>query len=168
MTVFTVIVVVLASLIHLIIKKQGLNGRRAIAILSLYAFGILVGFSGLFAALGHIFNGAEIATQIGWESGSPFQIEVGICNFAFGILGLLAIRIKGEFRLATALGWSIFLIGAGILHLQEVVVAGNFALYNIGMIAPDILIPIYLLVLVGFEKHFGTKRSVFSAKMPND
>ncbi len=164
MTVFTVGIVVIASIIHLIARRKTLDGARAVAILSLYAFGIFIGFSGLFAAFGHIVAGPEIAAQIGWEPGNPFQTEVGICNAAFGILGLLAIRCKGGFRLATALGWSIFLIGASILHIQEMLTAGNFAAYNVGMIAPDILIPVYLLILVGLERHFDRKTDTVFVK----
>jgi hypothetical protein len=148
MSILFTLIVIVASAVHLFIRRKNLTRSSALDILSLYAFAIFVGLSGFFAGLGHIFNGPEVAIQIGWSAGSPFQTEVGICNIAFGVLGFLCLRFKGGFREATAIGWAIFLIGAGALHLQEVIQSGNLAPYNLGMIAPDIIIPLYLLALV--------------------
>lgn len=146
-TLFALIVIV-GSIVHLFMRRKSLTRSSVVDILSLYAFAVFVGLSGVFAGFGHLFNGPQIADQIGWGAGSPFQTEVGICNMAFGVLGFLALHFKGGFRDATAIGWSIFLIGAGVLHLQEAVQSGNLAPYNIGMIAPDIIIALYLLLLV--------------------
>ncbi len=157
MSAFFALIVVVASIVHLLIRRKSLPRSSVIDILSLYAFAIFVGLSGAFAGLGHLFNGPQIANQIGWEAGSPFQTEVGICNIAFGILGFLSLRFKGGFRDATAIGWSIFLIGAGVLHLQEAMQSGNLAPYNIGMIAPDIMIALYLLILVFLSHRYSRK-----------
>lgn len=155
-TLFALIVVV-ASIVHLIIRRKSLTRSSVVDILSFYAFAILVGLSGVFAGFGHLFDGPQIANQIGWEAGSPFQTEVGICNIAFGVLGFLSLRFKGGFREATAIGWSIFLIGAGVLHLQEAIQSANLAPYNIGMIVPDIIIALYLLVLVFLSHRYPCK-----------
>ena len=93
MSAFFALIVVVASIVHLLIRRKSLTRSSVVDILSLYAFAIFVGLSGVFAGFGHLFNGPLIANQIGWEAGSPFQTEVGICNIAFGILGFLSLII---------------------------------------------------------------------------
>ena len=51
---------------------------------------------------------SQIATQIGFPPGNPFQFEVACANLAFGVLSLLGIRYRGEFWNATAIGATIF------------------------------------------------------------
>jgi len=160
MSVLFTLIVIVASALHLFIRRKNLTRSSVLDILSLYAFAIFVGLSGIFAGFGHIFNGPEVANQIGWGAGSPFQTEVGICNISFGLLGFLCLRFKGEFRAATAIGWAIFLIGAGVLHLQEVIQSGNLAPYNLGMIAPDIVIPLYILALVFLSRQRPNNRTI--------
>src|SRR6185369_15461140 len=57
------------------------------------------------------------AELIGWPPGSPFQLEVGFHDGAWGLLGFLSICIGGSFWLATGLGWSFFMLGATYGHL---------------------------------------------------
>ncbi|MCL6449531.1 MAG: hypothetical protein K6U04_15575 [Armatimonadetes bacterium] len=65
---------------------------------------------------------------------SPFETEVGIHDGAWVLLGFLAIWIRSGFWHAVVPGWSFFMIGAGIGHLKDTVVHGNYAPYNFGMI----------------------------------
>jgi hypothetical protein len=52
-------------------------------------------------ALGHLFKADTVADHIGWKKGSPFQLEVGIADFAIGTLGVLCAWFSGGFRLPT-------------------------------------------------------------------
>jgi len=58
-----------------------------------------------------------IAQKIGWQHGSPFQIEVGIHGGVWSILGFLSLKLRNGFRLATIIGWSLFMFGAGVGHI---------------------------------------------------
>lgn len=110
---------------------------------------VAIGFNGIFFGfIPHVFFADFIATNIGWPTGSPFQFEVGVHDGCWGLLGLLSARYKRGFLQATAFGWSVFLLFAGVNHLKETVLAGNFAPYNIQFIAGDILPAVVFLLLV--------------------
>jgi hypothetical protein len=93
--------------------------------------------------------GPEIAKEIGWPPNNPFQFEVGISNFAFGILGLLSYKIKDSFRLSTLIGWSTLLFGAFIGHLIQAYTKQDFAPYNFGIFIwfNDLFLPILTITL---------------------
>lgn len=137
-----------ASAIHLYARRGVLTKGLAAEILLTYALFFLVGLSGLMAGLGHIFAGPRIAAKIGWAAGSPFQYEVGLHDFAWGVLGALCLRASFGFRLAAGLGWSVFLLGAGLNHAREAALKNNHAPYNTGMILPDLLTPALILTLL--------------------
>ena len=54
---------------------------------------ILVGGYGVLLGISQTLNGEWTARLNGWQY-SPFVVELGYANLAFGILGLLCIRIK--------------------------------------------------------------------------
>ncbi|HOD14151.1 MAG TPA: hypothetical protein PLA65_01720 [Spirochaetota bacterium] len=109
-----------------------------------------VGIGGLFAFTGHAFMADQVAAKIGWPAGSPFQFEVAVANLAFGILGLMSVRFRNDFRLATAVGYAVFLLGAAAGHIREIILKGNNAEYNAGafLVVGDIFVPLALLALV--------------------
>lgn len=110
---------------------------------------VTVGLQGIWAFLGHYFKAEEIATLIGWPTGNPFQTEVAFANLAFGTLGLLCVPFQGEFWLATAIGISIFLLGAASVHIREIRKQGNLNPANAGgILLTDILTPVVLLGLL--------------------
>ena len=107
-----------------------------------------VGLMGLWAALGHIAFPAEAARAIGWAT-SPFQSEVGAANLGIGLAGLYAAFRSYEARFATALAVAGFLCGAGVVHINDIVRAGNFAPGNAGPILfTDFLTPIVTFLLL--------------------
>src|ERR1700742_2281344 len=61
-----------------------------------------VGFTGLYFGLGHVFLPDYSAKLIGWED-SPFQLEVGMADIAFGVAGLMCVRGNFGFQLATSI-----------------------------------------------------------------
>lgn len=50
-------------------------------------FIIGVAGSGIGGFIAHVFISDEVADSIGWNAGSPFQLEVGFANLAIGVLG---------------------------------------------------------------------------------
>ncbi len=107
-------------------------------------FGYQMVFFGLF----HIFLGDKIAEFIGWEKGSPFQFEVGLADFAMGVLGIMCGYYSDEFWLATIVMGTIFLWGCVIGHLRDMIKNKNFNPGSAGFVFWwGLLMPIALIVL---------------------
>jgi hypothetical protein len=105
-----------------------------------------VGLNGLYSGLGHVFLPDYSAKMIGWED-SPFQLEVGMADIAFGVAGLLCVWANYGFQLATAIMAMIFFGGDGIGHIHQMQVANNFANGNAGSwFWVDCTLPFILLV----------------------
>jgi hypothetical protein len=115
---------------------------------------IAIGINGIFFGfIPHVFFADYIAKNIGWPTGSPFQLEVGFHDGCWGLLGLLSARYKRGFLQATSIGYSAFLLLAGGNHLMETVLKGNYAPYNFQYIAGDILpAAVYLFLAWKYSK----------------
>jgi hypothetical protein len=113
-----------------------------------------VGLQALYAFLGHFFKSDEVAKGIGWPAGNPFQKEIAFTNLGYGILGIMCIWFRDGFWLATIIGKSIFLWGAGYIHVAEMKKKKNKNIFNAGPILyfdilfPFILIGMYILLKV--------------------
>jgi hypothetical protein len=131
-----------------------------------YAFIFPVGLMGLWAAFGHIVFPARVAQAIGWQT-SPFQFEVGVANLGIGLAGLYAALRSFEARLATNLVLACFLIGAGIGHIREIIIAGNFAPGNAGPILfTDLLTPTAIFLLLWLTRFRGEEREAAPRRTP--
>jgi hypothetical protein len=118
----------------------------------------MVGIGCIWAFIGHVFMSNMVAATIGWPAGNPFQLEVGVANLAFGVLGLLSIKIRDNFLMAAVIASSIFLLGAGYIHITNILQTGNMAAGNAGFaLYIDILIPIVLIILLILYKATGNK-----------
>lgn len=106
-----------------------------------------IGFFGIFNFIGHVILRKKIAEQIGWVS-NGFQIELGITSLGIGISGILCYWFRDSFWIATIIPFSTFLIGAGILHIVEMVRKKNFKAGNTWIVIPDFLMPITIIVLM--------------------
>jgi hypothetical protein len=108
----------------------------------------LIGVAGIIGASGHLLKADDVARSIGWPPGSPFQWEVGVADLGWGVLGVMCSSRGRDFWLATIIVSSIFLLGAAVGHVKQMVVAKNFAPGNAGAVfAADVLVPVFLIVL---------------------
>jgi hypothetical protein len=115
-----------------------------------YLFLFPLGLQGLWAFVGHVFFAEQSAASIGWP-GTPFQYEVGVANLGLGLASLYAAFRGFEARLATAIAAACFLVGAGIIHIADIVEKGNLAPGDVGPILfTDFLTPAVVLVLLVF------------------
>jgi len=113
-----------------------------------YLFLLPLGIQGLWAFVGHVFFAERAAAAIGWPN-SPFQYEVGVANLGLGLASIYAAFRGFEARLAVAIAAAGFLIGAGVIHILDIVEKGNFAPGNAGPImVTDFLTPIAVLMLL--------------------
>lgn len=117
-----------------------------------------IGFTFLYNFVMHVFFGDVAAAFIGWAD-SPFQAEVGWASLGFAAVGLLAFRRGFEMRLAAVVGPAIFLLGAAVGHVYQMVTADNFAPGNAGvMFWTDILFPILGALLLWMR--YGKGRAI--------
>lgn len=132
---------------HLALDRQARTTARRIEIFMLYLFAVSVGANGLSGAFGHLFLSDTIAESVGWPAGSPFQLEMGFANLAVGMLGIMAISRLDGFRTAAILTTTIIGGGATIVHLIDIVEAGNLAPGNTLQNISNLLDPILLIGL---------------------
>jgi hypothetical protein len=139
-----VVAFAIAEFIQLI--QHGVTGFHRATLLNALVY--LVGVTGIIGATGHLLKADDVARSIGWAPGSPFQWEVGVADLGWGVLGVLCPVYGRGFWVATIIMASIFLLGAAVGHVKQMVVAKNFAPGNAGLIfAADVLVPIFLIVL---------------------
>jgi hypothetical protein len=143
------VISIVAALIHIWRDKHPRSSTRVIEILLLYFLVIDVGLGSLIAFSGHAFQPDQIAKDIGWPAGNPFQLEVAMANLAFGVLGVLCIWIRRDFWTATVIGFAVWLAGNGYGHIYELAAHDNHSQYNSGPILyTDIGLPIAGLILL--------------------
>jgi hypothetical protein len=144
-------VTLIGAAVHITLERNTMTRQRAAEVLLMWFFAIEVGIGGIWAFIGHTVFAAQVAESIGWPAGNPFQAEVALTNLAFGVLGFLSIKISGSFRLATIIGYAIFMVGAGVGHVYQLFAFGDTAMNNAGplmyldFIIPGVLIVLYLM-----------------------
>lgn len=112
---------------------------------------ISVGVWGIGAFVFHWFGplAHKLAVGIGFPPDTPWQREVAGASLAFGVLGCLCNSTGNSFWMPTAIGFSIFLICAGIGHIIEIHKSGNRSVFNAGSILYwDLGFPVVLIVLL--------------------
>lgn len=143
------IIAILGPLVQLALSKVPRTKNRVLELFLTWFLFMMVGIGSIWAFMGHVFFANEVAAIIGWPPGSPFQFEIGIANLAFGVLGLLCLKIRDNFWIATIIGFSVFYLGAAYGHIQNFLQTGNTAPGNIGFaLYIDILVPIVLIILI--------------------
>ncbi len=154
---------VVGILVHLWVSRSGGQAAsRVVQVSLLYLLSIQWGFGAAITAIPHIVVPDQIAGFIGWEPGSPFQVELGFASLGTSLLGILCIWIRGWFWLAPVVARSVFLLGAAYVHIVDIVERENLAAGNAG--APlfyDIAIPVIACgLLVAHIRLGGMDRAV--------
>jgi len=140
---------IIVAIVYLLIDKEPRTRHRVIGVFLLSFLVISIGISSLIGFVGHIFFADQIAADIGWAAGSPFQREVGFANLAIGVLGITCIWLRGNYWIATVIATTIFLWGAAYGHIMDIIVHGNYAPGNAGgVLYDDILVPLIMIVLL--------------------
>ena len=144
------VIVVVASMLHIWLERPGSNSRRLVEIFLMYFLVIFVGVTGIMGFVGHTFFSDRIAGSLGWPTGSPFQFEVAVAHLSFGILGIMSVWFRENFWTATGVGSSIYFLGAAYGHAKSILVYKDLAPYNIGAVfyIGDILVPLIVIALV--------------------
>jgi hypothetical protein len=135
--------------VHVYLDKQPRTKGRVAQIFLLWFLVIIVGVTGVFAFIGHTVFADATARSIGWPAGNPFQSEVAVANLSVGILGILCYWMRGNFWIATVIGFSVWWLGDAVVHIRSIVVDANYAPDNAGVtFYLDILVPVLLIALL--------------------
>jgi hypothetical protein len=146
------IIGLIASVVALLRARKPLTAPVVIEALFSYFLLFSIGLSFFYNFVMHTFFGEMSAKFIGWAN-SPFQLEVGFASLGFAVVGFLAFRGTFDLRLAAVVGPGLFLLGAAVGHIYQMVSTGNFAPGNAGIIFyTDILIPAVGFVLLWLQR----------------
>jgi hypothetical protein len=85
----------------------------------LYLLFFYVGLMGLLTAYAHVFRPIQTSASIGWST-SPYEYEVGMADLTVGVLGVLCMKFRGEFWLATAIANAVSLLRDDIGHIRQI------------------------------------------------
>ena len=137
-------------------RSLGFARNRVVRVSLFYLLCVQWGFGAAFLAIPHILTPDRVAEFIGWPAGSPFQVELGFASFGISLLGILCIWIRGWFWLAPVVAQSVFLLGAGYVHIHDILVNDNLAPGNAGSILfYDLVVPLVGCSLFYAHVHMG-------------
>jgi 4-amino-4-deoxy-L-arabinose transferase-like glycosyltransferase len=148
---FSVLPVIIAAA-HLGLDSGSRPRERRLELFLLYLFGVGVAGSGIGGFFGHVFISDPVAESIGWPTGSPFQLEVGVSHLAVGILGVVAMGRRDGFREATVIAATVFGIGATVVHVMDVIGSGNLAPGNTIQNVSNLLRPALLVAFLAASR----------------
>lgn len=135
-----------AGIIHLIVKRRSLNKTRGMELLVLYCIFFGIGLVSMAAFIGQVFFPERVASMLGWAL-SPLHKDIAIYAGVWGLLGLMAIWISGSFVHAVVIGWSVFMLGAGVGHITGASVPASSAAANFGSIYLDMGATLLIILL---------------------
>jgi hypothetical protein len=108
----------------------------------------------------HAFFGKMAAAFIGWAD-SPFQFEVATASLGFSVVGFIAAFRSFDLRLAAIIAPGVFTLGDAVGHVREMIVAGNFAPGNAGLIFyADIFVPAIGFTLLWLQHRYEQQERV--------
>ncbi len=146
---FYMAAIALGTLVHLYSSATPRSTGRVVELTLLYLLVVGAGAAGLLTFVGYAFDAVRTARSIGWPPGSPFQFEVAVADLSYGVLGLMCIRWRGPFWLATGVVTSVFYLGCNYGHLHDALVNHNYAPNNYGLINLfEIVWPAAVLILL--------------------
>jgi hypothetical protein len=139
----------IASVYHLYcLKNEERTKKRVLEILLLYQIVFSLGITSLVSFFGLTFMAEYVAEITNWPS-CPFEQQLANVNLGYGILGILCIFYRGNFWVATIVGFSIWIIGDGIHHFYHAVAFNNYSSGNVGVpLWTDFIVPLILILLL--------------------
>lgn len=136
--------------VHILRHKEPRTRENVTEWLLVYWLMIAIGLAGIVGGLYHLFDGAEIAEEIGYTRGDGgFQDEVGFADLAIGVAAFLSRFIRDPmYWLAVLIVATISLWGDGYGHIHQEVVNDNHDPDNTGpVLYTDFLYPLIGIVL---------------------
>ncbi len=153
--VFFTLVAVVAASVHLAFSPQRRRSRTAIVgTYLLYLLFVYVGLMGVLTSYAHVFRPIETSASIGWPT-SPYEYEVGMADLTVGVLGILCVKFRGGFWLATAIANAVWLLGDAVGHVRQMTIYNNHSSNNSGVfLAAEIVVPLVILFLTLYHRRY--------------
>lgn len=145
--------IIVSTWVQLRLSKDT-SQARLLELIAMNTFGI-TGFANIIGFFMHFFLSDQVAQSIGWEAGSPFQLEVAGANLAVGIIGFAGFW-RRDFWLPYVIAKTAFLWIAGITHIIDLVNHNNFAPGNAGLtLYMDFIWPLIFITLLALLLKYG-------------
>src|SRR5664280_1202048 len=95
---------------------------------------------------------SDVYKRQGWST-SPYEYEVGMADLAVGVLGVLCLKFRADFWLATAIANAVWLLGDAVGHIRQMTLNNNHASNNSGIfLATEIIMPLVILSLTLYHR----------------
>jgi hypothetical protein len=148
------IVAVAAALVHLLRHRDDRDGGTVAEIFLLWWLVIMIGLASFLGGLGHLFDGPDVADEIGYTRGDGgFQTEVGFADLALGFAGMLCFWFRDRFWLAVVVIAAISLLGYSYGHIYQMVENDNHEPGNTGLVLwIDIATPLVAIALYAIRE----------------
>ena len=157
--VFTLIAIVGASVHLALLPRRRSSGTAITATYLLYLLFFYVGLMGVLTAYAHVFRPVETSASIGWPT-SPYEYEVGMADLTVGVLGVLSLKFRGNFWLATAIANAVWLLGDAVGHVRQMILENNHAANNSGIfLITEFIMPLVILCLTLYHRRQEAKLS---------
>lgn len=152
---------IIGFLIHLFsIDKRQRTKAKIVELFLLYQIVFSLGITSLLAFISLTLIPEFIADYTDWPP-SPFEQQLANVNLAFCTLGILCIWFRGNFWLATIVGFSVWILSDGIQHIYDSIADGNMSPGNIGVpLWTDIIVPLLLLALLLWHRKLQKKKCI--------
>jgi hypothetical protein len=143
------VVAVLGATVHLWRHPADRAAGQAAEVALIWWLVVTIGVAGIVGAGFHLFDGPDIAREIGFTRGDGgFQTEVGFGDLALGVVAVLATWFRDRFLLAVVIVATISLWGDAYGHIHQAAVNDNHDPDNAGpVLYADILFPIVAVAL---------------------
>jgi hypothetical protein len=139
----------LAAGLHVAMRRGPVGRAGVLRIFFVYQLVFGLGPAGLVGFAGHGLRPVETARSIGWLAHPQFQWEIGAFELGIAVSALMGLWIRDRrFWLGLAIAPAVFLVLAGVQHVNETIGKGNVAPGNVLAVLPDFLLPSTLLLLL--------------------
>jgi hypothetical protein len=158
--VFWAVLALAGATVHLWRDEEPRSRGRTLEIYLVWWLAVAIGLGGIIGGLFHVFDGKEVAEEIGFTRGDGgFQFENAMGDIAIGTIAFLCIWFRGNFWLAVLIASSISLWGDAYGHLHQEVANDNHDPDNTGLVLySDVLVPLVGLALYTLMSRAGAGR----------
>lgn len=157
MEILWVVVALVVATIHRARDHQPRSRARTLEIYLLWWLVFAIGVSEVVGGLFHVFDGEQIAEEIGFTRGDGgFQFENAMADIAIGTVAILCFRFRGNFWLAALIAVTISWWGDAYGHIHQEIEYDNHDPDNTGIpLYTDIINPLVGIVLYALNQRAG-------------
>lgn len=154
---------------HLWRHREDRGAERVVETVLLWWLVVTIGVAGIVGGLYHLFNGEEIAREIGFTRGDGgFQTEVGFGDVALGVAAVGCVWFRDRYWLAVIVVAAISLWGDAYGHIYQAIENDNHHVDNTGpVLYTDILFPLVAVALYAARERLA-RRPDAAAAVPSD